>query len=127
MSDPKNPQSWVDKAEEDYELVLISLRRTTPLTYGATFHAQQFAEKYLKGLLVLRGQTPAKIHDLVLLSDQCLQVGFLVPVDTFDLQKLSTFAALARYPGEDPTIEDAQEAFRIAKAVRAFARPLLAP
>jgi HEPN domain-containing protein len=125
MSDPANPKDWVEKAEEDYQLIVLSLRRKVPLTYGATFHAQQCAKKYLKGLLVLRGQTPPKIHDLVTLSNECLQAGFIIPVETRILQRLSTYASLARYPGNDPTVEAAKEAFEIAKAVRKYAKPLL--
>ncbi len=51
MSDPTNPLDWVVKAEEDYTLAQSSLRRKAPLLYGAGFHAQQCAEKYLKALL----------------------------------------------------------------------------
>lgn len=47
MSDPTNPLDWVVKAEEDYTLARSSLRRKAPLLYGAGFHAQQCAEKYL--------------------------------------------------------------------------------
>jgi HEPN domain-containing protein len=78
MSDPADPGSWAEKADEDYQLVLLSLRRKKPLTYGATFHAQQCAEKYLKGLLVRQGVSPPKVHDLVLrqiISARCIVVA----------------------------------------------------
>lgn len=51
MSDPADPQAWAARAEEDYLLARSALRRRVPLMYGATFHAQQCAEKYLKALL----------------------------------------------------------------------------
>jgi HEPN domain-containing protein len=50
MSSPTDPQSWIDKAEEDYKIAQLTLRRKQPLTYGATYHAQQCGEKYLKAL-----------------------------------------------------------------------------
>jgi HEPN domain-containing protein len=127
MSDPKNPISWVEKAEEDFELAEIALYRPKPLTTGSTFHAQQCAEKYMKGLLVLRGYTPPKIHDLVALYAMCLQHGFIVPVEEDELSLLTRYASWTRYPGEEPSHEQAHEALDIAKAVRAFARPILAP
>jgi len=50
MSESTDPQAWVLRAEEDYLLCRSALRRKVPLRYGATFHAQQCAEKYLKAL-----------------------------------------------------------------------------
>lgn len=69
MSDPTDPQPWVTRAEGDFLLTRSALRRKSPLLYGATFHAQQCAEKYLKALLVLRRQAFPRTHDLVALGD----------------------------------------------------------
>ena len=55
MSERTDFEAWVVRAEEDYMLMRSSLRRKVPLLYGATFHAQQCVEKYLKALLVARG------------------------------------------------------------------------
>jgi HEPN domain-containing protein len=52
MTTPADPLSWIKVAEEDFKLAQVALRRKTPLTYGACFHAQQCAEKYLKAALV---------------------------------------------------------------------------
>ncbi len=57
MSGVTDPLAWVALAEEDYALAKSSLRRKAPLLYGACFHAQQVAEKYLKALLIARGYT----------------------------------------------------------------------
>ena len=54
MSESTDPLAWVHRAEEDWLLARSALRRKVPLIYGATFHAQQCAEKYLKALLVSR-------------------------------------------------------------------------
>jgi HEPN domain-containing protein len=125
MSDVNNPSDWVKKAEEDYAIAVLLLRRKKPLTYGVTFHAQQCAEKYIKALLVLHGQIPAKTHDLVALSNQCLQVGIILPIHTKELQLLTDYAVRVRYPGDDPTPDDAKQMLEIAKAVRKYAKPLL--
>lgn len=87
--------------------------------------AQQCGEKYLKALLVDRGLTPPRTHDLVALSNQCLYAGVIIPVSTADLQRLSDYAVQSRYPGDDPTVEEAKDAFAIAKAIRKFAQNLL--
>ena len=126
MSDPiADPLAWAAKAEEDYKLVLSSLRRKVPLAYSATFRAQQCAEKYLKALLISTENFPPKTHDLVALYDLCEASGILIPVSSESFQKLSDYAVRIRYPGDDPTIDEAREAVEIAKSVRKFARKIL--
>ena len=41
------------------------------------------------------------------------------------LNTLSEHAVRTRYPGEDPTFQEAEEAIKVAKAVRDFARKIL--
>jgi len=43
----------------------------------------------------------------------------------WQLDKLSFYAVLTRYPGETPTSEEAREAVKIAQEVRRFARRML--
>lgn len=125
MSDPTDPQAWVTRAEEDYALARSALRRRVPLRYGATFHAEQCAEKYLKALLVARRQAFPRTHDLAALSELCRRAGVIMPVDQDSLERLAAYAVQVRYPGEDPSMDEAREAFQIAQAVRRFARKLL--
>jgi HEPN domain-containing protein len=74
---------------------------------------------------VARGQAFPKTHDLAALSDLCSQGGLIVPVDQDALQLLAAYAVQVRYPGDDPTVEDARFALKTAKAVRSFARGIL--
>jgi HEPN domain-containing protein len=97
------------------------------MTYGATFHAQQCAEKYLKALLVARDQAFPRTHDLAALSNLCLRNGIIIPMDQDALERLAAYAVEVRYPGEDPTLDEAREALQIAQAVRRFARRMLKP
>ena len=127
MSDPTDPLAWVQRAEEDWLLARSALRRKVPLTYGATFHAQQCAEKYLKALLVSRRQAFPRTHDVVALHDLCLRHGLRIPVDPDQLERLAAYAVQVRYPGDDPPPDEAWEAVRIAQAVRRWARALLGP
>ncbi|OIO97498.1 MAG: hypothetical protein AUK03_02425 [Anaerolineae bacterium CG2_30_64_16] len=103
----------------------FALRRKIPFTYSACFHAQQCAEKYLKALLVSGGHAFSKVHDLLVLSDECAQAGILVAVSEDLLSSLSYYAVRVRYPGEDPTPDEAREAIDTARAVRRFARQWL--
>ena len=56
---------WIEKAEEDWIVMLRSYRaRKDPSYNAACFHAQQCAEKYLKGRLEEAGIAFRKTHDL---------------------------------------------------------------
>jgi HEPN domain-containing protein len=125
MNVENDPIAWVKRAEEDYAAVQSSLRRKLPLTYIACFHAQQCAEKYLKAMLVVGKRKFPKTHDLLLLNDQCSKAGIFLGIDLKDLNTLSDYAVRVRYPGDDPTPDEAREALTIAKAVRRFARKFL--
>jgi len=127
MSELIDPLAWVYRAEEDWLLARSALRRKVPLTYGATFHAQQCAEKYLKALLVSRRQAFPRTHDVVALHDLCLRHGLRIPIDPDQLERLAAYAVQVRYPGEDPTPDEAREAVQIAQEVRRWARALLLP
>jgi HEPN domain-containing protein len=105
--------------------VLSAVRRKKPLTYVACFHAQQCAEKYLKAILVSRQVAFSRTHDLLLLNNLCEKAGALLGVEARGLNTLSDHAVKVRYPGDDPTPEEAREALAIAKTVRRLARALL--
>jgi HEPN domain-containing protein len=58
-------EEWIFKAEGDFTTAERELSVTVAPNFDAVcFHAQQCAEKYLKALLIVRGVTPPKIHDL---------------------------------------------------------------
>jgi HEPN domain-containing protein len=116
---------WVKFAEEDYAMASLSLRRKTPLTNSACFHAQQCVEKYLKAILVHQQRPFPRTHDLRLLSNLCTQSGVLVEIDEEVLDLLSSYALRARYPGDVPTLEEARDALRITRVMRRFARKWL--
>ena len=125
MSEPTEALAWVHRAEEDWLLARSAVRRKVPLIYGTTFHAQQCAEKYLKAVLVSRRHTFPRTHDLIALHDLCLGNGIHVPIDPDKLERLTAYAVQVRYPGEEPTLDEAREALQIAQVVRRWARPML--
>ena len=125
MSTPTELLGWVARAEEDFTLARSALRRKKPLLYGATFHAQQCVEKYLKALRVARGLVFPRTHALVALSDLCLQGGITILVAQDALDRLAAYAVQVRYPGEAPTLDEAREALQVAQTVRRFVRRFL--
>jgi len=125
MNEIAEAAAWVALAEEDYALARSALRRRTPLIYGATFHAQQCAEKYLKAILVQWGQAFPRTHDLIALCDLCAHQGIAIPVEQDAIQRLVAYAVQVRYPGEAPILEEARSALETARAIRYFARKLL--
>lgn len=85
------------------------------------FHAQQCAEKSLKGMLVLEGRRPPRTHDLEelagLLGDRVLKTG----VDE-SLETLNAYAVVTRYPSvTEVTDADVTTALDSARLVLAMA------
>ena len=52
MSDGWPERDWFEKADQDLELARRALGPGKPLPGMACYHAQQCAEKYLKGYLI---------------------------------------------------------------------------
>jgi HEPN domain-containing protein len=117
MSDATDPLAWAERAEEDFLVARSSLRYRKPLTHVACFHAQQCAENYIKALLLSKGETFGRTHDLLLLTGQCEKAGVWLPVAAEQLNALSEYGVRVRYPGDDPTPEEARHAVQIAREV----------
>ena len=125
MSAVTDPLGWAAKAEEDYAVAQLVLKPRKPLTSISCFHSQQCVEKYLKAILVLHRRDFPKTHDLDKLKNLCEEVGVLIPVSSDPLVLLNRYAVEKRYPGNEPTLQDARDALGTAKRVRKFARKLL--
>lgn len=65
------PEAWFEKAERDLEMIRRAMATDGAPWDMVAFHAQQAAEKYLKGYLVSRGIDPPRIHDLRPLLSLC--------------------------------------------------------
>lgn len=63
------------------------------------FNAQQYVEKLLKTVLVLRGVAFRRTHDVVSLAEQLQATGSELPAARDMLKKLSPCAVIARYEG----------------------------
>jgi HEPN domain-containing protein len=67
MSQPY--EDWILKAEND--LASSKVLKENLLLDTSVYHAQQCAEKALKGFLVFKGEPVLKKHDLTFLNDKC--------------------------------------------------------
>lgn len=114
-------ERWLRFARED--LSVAELTMLAAIFNQVCFHAQQCAEKAIKGLLVLQGKKPPRTHligDLLsLLETNPFQTS------TLEIQLLDRFYIPTRYPdalpGELPEglpgREDAEEALATARQI----------
>jgi len=64
-------ETWRLKAEEDFTAASILAEHGGPAA-TICFLCQQVAEKYLKGYLLLRRQSPKRIHHVDVLLEDCI-------------------------------------------------------
>ncbi len=112
-------QEWLDKAERDFNLVQrLSLDIHESAPEHICFYAQQTVEKTIKALLILHKQKFRKIHHL---AELARQAQVFVPdweINSVQLDWLEEIGILSRYPGVNPSREEALQAFKIATEVR---------
>ncbi len=119
-------EEWIDKAEGDFATAERELSVSGHPNYDAVcFHAQQCAEKYLKGFLQEADIPFRKTHDLVDLLTSALNIEPSWTSMTADLNALSSFAVEYRYPGESSDFDEAREALEQCRRVREVIRRAL--
>ena len=111
--------AWLAKSDEDRLAAEWLLQSEAPLTLASTFHIQQCAEKLLKALLVEKGKTFEKKHDLPYRLERASQD----PLHSYSgfLEELSPYAVEFRYPGDflPPSEGEAKELLAQLMAFRA--------
>jgi HEPN domain-containing protein len=114
-----DPAAWFARAEND----LLSIRNNIAAERipwnVVTFHAQQAAEKYLKGFLVVQGAVPPKIHDLSRLLDLAVHHDASLEALRSNCIELTDAGFRSRYPGEpdEPGEQDARDAIAMADRI----------
>lgn len=98
-----DPLAWVEKAEEDWITADTMMKRHKVFTGVVCYHFQQCAEKYIKAIIIHKGSTFPKTHDLNALSSISEANGVLIGMTESDLETLSGYAITARYPSADPS------------------------
>ena len=120
---PSDPKSWYAKGDADLTLARRALDPADPLAELAAYHAQQCAEKYLKGFLVSASGPFRFVHDLGYLVHLCQRIApEFAQVESIAF-KLTRYATESRYPKEDDlpcTVEEAHEAIGLAVQIRDF-------
>jgi HEPN domain-containing protein len=109
---------WFDKGDGDLRTAKALLAMDDIPTSAIGFHAQQAAEKYLKGILVAKGIEPPYEHGLRRLRNLLQSVSLPPHVPA------SHFAVLERYPkrddltSEEPPRSDVELAIQYAERLR---------
>lgn len=120
--------AWFERAQHDFLAIKRVMVGDDVPWDVVTFHAQQGAEKYLKGFLRFHNALPPKIHDLSRLLDLCLAHDeSLVSLRSGSIE-LTDAGYQSRYPDitDDPTEEVAKHAIEIAQRIAATIRERVA-
>lgn len=119
MSDPADlARGWFLKGDSDLATATLVVSGGGPYD-TACFHAQQAAEKYLKGFLAFMGQSFPFTHNLENLAVLCTALTPAPDLTGIDLVVLTPYAVQLRYdPGFWPDQTTAQEATELANCVR---------
>jgi HEPN domain-containing protein len=96
----EDTRKWLLKAVEDLEISSVLIGQELPLVAGAAFHAQQAAEKILKGFLTWHDEPFKKNHDLSEIGQVCKQIdnSFGTAIDR--VSSITPWAIESRYPGD---------------------------
>lgn len=115
-------KEWQEKAEEDMQSGHILIKHGgAPASIA--FHAQQVAEKYLKGFIVFHGKSFEKTHHLDELINECKKVDNSFEDFADEIAMLDDYYIEARYPvdiKEDISLEEATEALEKSTKIRDF-------
>src|SRR3989442_5493406 len=124
---PGSSGDWLRYAKADLALARV------PLPQGGLyellcFHAQQAAEKSVKAVLLHYGIAPPRTHNLERLID-LLPTCIARTTVLSQSARLTVYGTAARYPSdaEAVSIEEYQEALRLAAAVVALADKIIEP
>jgi HEPN domain-containing protein len=110
-------QGWLRKAASD--IVTLKAALGAGSLDGACFHAQQAAEKYLKGFLTFHDRPFPYAHNLADLTELCADIDVSFHSLTPMASELTPYAVRVRYDDSFwPTVETAKEAHASALAIR---------
>lgn len=123
MTTAERANEWVKFAQDDLRSAEILLKEG--IFNEVCFHAQQCAEKIIKSFMALRGRLIPKTHRLIDLLEDVLEVDSRLEKIRQECIVLDQYYIPTRYPdaviGSKPTglpsLQDAEEALQMAKAV----------
>ena len=120
-------EKWLNFADEDYRLVFLLWYENTKLYRSICFHAQQYIEKILKGIMEGAGCIPPRIHDINALAKRIAKIGIKCPLSETEILLLSSVYIDTRYPPDaglvpdgEPIKRDVEIAVKAVEKVRAW-------
>jgi HEPN domain-containing protein len=91
-------RQWIMRADDDLRLAELIQKDNDPAYWAIAFHAQQCAEKALKGLLTFHDIRAGKTHDIENLLRLSSPVVDELERFTEQAKTLSVYAVDSRYP-----------------------------
>jgi HEPN domain-containing protein len=115
-------RQWLFKARHDLRSAKRLFTDEPPILDTAAYHCQQAAEKALKAFLVLHDVQFSKIHLLLPLVEQCIDVDPAFAGLREAAEALTPFATVFRYSGDvlEPEPSDVEEGMALAEMVVEF-------
>lgn len=112
-------RDWLERAHRDLEAGSRVMAGSNPLPDVAVYHAQQAAEKALKGFLAAHDQPFPKTHDLEPLVLACGETDPKYSQFALAARTLTPYATQYRYPGGplEPALEEAETALELALSI----------
>ena len=100
-------RKWIDRAQEDLQLVENELKLEEPLLNIISFHIQQFVEKYLKAFLISKNILPDRTHSIDLLLFKCKDIdNDFEEFFESSIVDLTDCAVSIRYPDNEIVIDE---------------------
>ncbi|MEO5345750.1 MAG: HEPN domain-containing protein [Magnetococcus sp. YQC-9] len=113
------------KAEQDRAVFRVIRDHPEIDANASCFHAQQAIEKWLKAVLVSKGISPRRTHDLDTLVDRILDEGIEFPFSPDRFSCLTAFAVQFRYEELDAEAISLAEVEGMIEDARTWAMTLL--
>jgi HEPN domain-containing protein len=111
-------RQWLDKAERDLASAVRLLEGEPPFPDTAVYHCQQAGEKALKAFLASRDRPVRRVHDLVVLADECSSLDGSLAGLAEAAEILTPYGTAFRYPGDLTEPECHVELRRAARSVQ---------
>jgi HEPN domain-containing protein len=111
-------KQWIEKAEEDLQVVHQLMTMDNRPKGAIGFHCQQAAEKFLKTFLVYHQSDVPKTHNIEFLLEQCKITDPEFP--DIDLHNITDFGVEIRYPGDflEPSEQELDVLIQIASEIK---------
>jgi len=120
---------WLERADSDFAFAELSFKEFDNFYSQMCVLCHDAVEKYLKAYLISQKKQYKKIHDLVTLIKDCINISKHKRFNTFEdgCRILNNYYTPLKYPSHYPfaTRKQASEAIEIAKKIRDFIKNII--